>query len=35
MYFVDDNLYHLNSFNAPGHAIRDTTQVYCGLSMFF
>ena len=35
MYFVDDNLYHLNSFNAPGQPTRDTTQVYCGLSVFF
>jgi hypothetical protein len=35
MYFVDDNLYHLNEFNAPGRPVRDNTQVYCGISTFF
>ena len=33
--FVDDNLYNLNIFNAPGKPTRDTTQIYCGLSAFF
>lgn len=35
MNFVDDNLYNLNLFNAPGKPTRDTFQVYCGLSAFF
>ena len=35
MNFVDDNLYQLNSFNAPGHPVRDTWQMYGGLSVFF
>jgi hypothetical protein len=35
MYFVDDNLYHLNEFNAPGKPTRDTVQVYAGVSIFF
>jgi hypothetical protein len=35
MYFVDDNLYNLNTFNAPGKPTRDTVQVYGGLSIFF
>lgn len=35
MYFVDDNLYHLNVFNAPGKPTRDTFQVYAGISTFF
>jgi hypothetical protein len=34
-YFVDDNLYNLNSFNAPGKPTRDTVQVYGGVSIFF
>jgi hypothetical protein len=33
--FVDDNLYELNTFNAPGKATRDTWQVYGGISVFF
>lgn len=33
--FVDDNLYHLNQFNAPGQPVRDTWQVYGGVSVFF
>ena len=33
--FVDDNLYNLNSFNAPGKPTRDTFQVYLGISSFF
>lgn len=33
--FVDDNLYHLNSFNEPGKPVRDTFQYYCGLNVFF
>lgn len=33
--FVDDNLYHLNEFNAPGKPTRESTQVYCGISAFF
>jgi hypothetical protein len=35
MYFVDDNLYNLNTFNAPGKPTRDTVQVYAGVSIFF
>jgi hypothetical protein len=35
MYFVDDNLYNLNEFNAPGKATRDTFQVFAGVSVFF
>jgi hypothetical protein len=35
MYFVDDNLYHLNTFNAPGKPTRDTCQVFAGISIFF
>jgi hypothetical protein len=34
-YFVDHNLYNLNSFNAPGEPTRDTWQVYAGFSIFF
>lgn len=34
-YFVDDNLYHLNEFNAPGKPTRDTVQGYAGISVFF
>ena len=33
--FVDDNLYNLNLFNAPGKPTRDTVQVYLGISSFF
>jgi len=33
--FVDDNLYHLNEFNAPGKPKRDTWQAYGGVSVFF
>lgn len=33
--FVDDNLYNLNIFNAPGKPTRDTFQIYCGISSFF
>jgi len=33
--FVDDNLYHLNTFNSPGKPTRDTTLVYAGVSVFF
>ncbi len=33
--FVDDNLYNLNAFNAPGKPTRDTVQVYLGFSAFF
>ncbi len=35
MQFVDDNLYNLNTFNAPGKPVRDTWQVYGGVSIFF
>ena len=35
MYFVDNNLYNLNIFNAPGKPTRDTRQVYLGVSVFF
>jgi hypothetical protein len=34
-YFVDDNLYHLNEFNAPGKPTRDSVQGYAGVSIFF
>ncbi len=33
--FVDDNLYQLNVFNAPGEPTRYTWQVYGGISIFF
>jgi hypothetical protein len=33
--FVDDNLYHLNEFNAPGKPKRTTYVVYSGFSAFF
>ena len=33
--FVDNNLYHLNEFNAPQEPKRDTWQVYGGMSVFF
>jgi hypothetical protein len=33
--FVDDNLYHLNEFNAPGRPKRTMYQVYSGVSVFF
>jgi hypothetical protein len=35
LHFVDDNLYNLNAYNAPGKSTRDTVQVYCGISTFF
>jgi len=35
MYFNDDNLYNLNTFNAPGKPTRDTWKVYAGISVFF
>jgi hypothetical protein len=35
MNFVDDNLYNLNVFNAPGKPTRDTWQFYAGVSVFF
>jgi hypothetical protein len=35
MYFVDNNLYHLNEFNAPGKPTRDSVQGYAGISIFF
>ena len=35
MDFVDDNLYHLNEFNAPQKPKRTTWQVYGGISAFF
>jgi hypothetical protein len=34
-YYVDNNLYHLNTFNAPGQPTRQNWQVYAGLSAFF
>lgn len=34
-YYVDNNLYHLNEFNAPGKPTRDTVQGYAGVSIFF
>jgi len=33
--FVDNNLYHLNEFNAPQEPKRDTWQIYGGISAFF
>jgi hypothetical protein len=33
--FVDNNLYHLNEFNAPGAPKRNTWQVFGGISAFF
>jgi hypothetical protein len=33
--FVDNNLYHLNEFNAPDRPKRSTWQVYGGFSAFF
>lgn len=35
MNFIDNNLYNLNLFNAPGKPTRDTVQVYLGVSAFF
>lgn len=35
MYFNDNNLYNLNTFNAPGKPTRDTWQVFAGISIFF
>jgi hypothetical protein len=35
MNFVDDNLYNLNTFNAPAQPTRYTWQIYGGLSVFF
>lgn len=35
MYFADDNLYNLNTFNAPGKPTRDTWQILAGVSVFF
>ena len=35
MYFEDQNLYNLNTFNSPGHPTRNTTLVYAGVSVFF
>jgi hypothetical protein len=35
VYFVDDNLYNLNEFNAPGKPTRDTVLGYAGVSIFF
>jgi len=34
-YYNDTNLYHLNTFNAPGKPTRDTWQVFAGISAFF
>ncbi len=35
MDFLDDNLYHLNTFNSPGQPTRTTKQVYGGVTVFF
>jgi len=35
MNFVDKNLQGMQQFNAPGHAVKDTTQVYGGFGVFF
>ena len=35
MNMVDDNLYHLNEFNAPNAPKRETFQYYAGINIFF
>ena len=35
LYFEDDNLANLNTFNASGEFDRSTTQIYGGVSVFF
>ncbi|MDB6033616.1 MAG: hypothetical protein JWM16_3954 [Verrucomicrobiales bacterium] len=35
MDFVDKNLQGLQVFNAPGKAVKDTAQIYCGFTAFF
>jgi hypothetical protein len=35
MNFVDENLQGMQQFNAPGKAVDDTVQYYCGISIFF
>jgi hypothetical protein len=35
MNFVDKNLQGLQQFNAPGKAVKDTMQIYAGLTAFF
>jgi len=35
MHFEDDSLAGMQEFNAPGKGVRDTTQVYGGISIFF
>ena len=35
MNFVDKNLQGLQQFNAPGKAVKDTAQIYAGLTAFF
>ena len=35
MNFVDDNLSGMQQFNAPGKAVDDTVQYYCGVTAFF
>lgn len=34
-YYNDNNLYHLNTFNAPGEPTRDSWTFYGGVSVFF
>jgi hypothetical protein len=35
LYFVDDNLVNLNTFNAPQKPVRDTVQGFAGVTLFF
>jgi hypothetical protein len=35
LYFVDDNLVNLNTFNATRGPARDTVQGFSGVSLFF
>jgi hypothetical protein len=33
--FVDKNLQGMQEFNAPGKAVKESYQIYCGISTFF
>lgn len=35
MNFVDENLQGMQQFNAPGSAVKETVQFYCGVTSFF
>jgi hypothetical protein len=35
MYFADDNLANMQTYNAPGRSTRDNWQVFTGISVFF